>query len=238
MKDIQKDVLDKLTPEIINEMKHIWFTADLHAQHPKIVDICSRPVYLSKKEIDENGVQVKDCSDPAYKKLINDANDEWLIKEVINNTVDKKDRLYILGDVTMANKVASDKFLDRLNGNKTLVVGNHDKNILKSTRFGEITQIKDFTYSRRDAGINIHIVLCHYPMLSWNRRIHGSWHLYGHVHGRNPGIGRSHDVGIDNPYNMWRPINLYEVCNIMVNKPLWEEDTNEATGGFTQGSNL
>ena len=146
-----------------------------------------------------------------------------LVKEVINSTIGKKDDLYILGDVTMVNKKVSDKFLDRLNGNKRLISGNHDNNIRHSTRFGEITQIKDFRFKRKSAGINIHIVLCHYPFLSWNRRIHGSWHLYGHVHGRNPGVGKSHDVGIDNIDNMWRPLNLYEICHIMEKKPLWDE---------------
>ena len=100
-------------------MESIWFTADLHAQHPKIVDICNRPVYLSERELKENGVKVKDVSDPAYKILINKANDEWLVK-TINDTVGNRDTLYILGDVTMANKIASDKFLDRLNGDKRL----------------------------------------------------------------------------------------------------------------------
>ena len=238
MKDIQRDILDKLTPEIIEEMKHIWFTADLHAQHPKIVNICNRPVYLSQKEIENNGVKVKDCSDPGYKRLINFANDQWLIKDVINNYVGKRDRLYILGDVTMANKIASDKFLDRLNGNKTLIAGNHDKNISHSTRFTEITQLKDFTFGNKATGLNIHIVLCHYPMLSWNRRIHGSWHLYGHVHGRNPGVGRSHDVGIDNSINMWRPLNLYEICLIMKDKPIWNEDVLEWNRGYDEGSDI
>lgn len=238
MKDIKRDILDKITPEIKKEMESIWFTADPHADHPKIVDICNRPVYLSQRELEENDVKQKDTSDPAYKRLINKANNEWLVREVINSTVGKRDRLYILGDVTMANKIASDKFIDRLNGNKTLILGNHDANIRKSTRFGEITQLKDFSYGNKANGINIHIVLCHYPMLSWNRRVHGAWHLFGHVHGRNPGVGRSHDVGIDNPYNMWRPLNLYQICEIMVDKPLWEEDTNEATRGFTTGSNL
>ena len=83
--------------------------------------------------------------------------------------------------------------------------------------------MKDFTFGNKQNGLNIHIVLCHYPMLSWNRRVHGSFHLYGHVHGRNPGVGRSHDVGIDNPPNMWRPINLYEVCQIMANKPFYDD---------------
>jgi len=80
MKDVKRDILDKLTPDIITEMKHIWFTADLHAQHPKIVDICNRPVYLTKKELAT--VKVKDVSDPEYKKLINKANDEWLVKTI------------------------------------------------------------------------------------------------------------------------------------------------------------
>ena len=171
MKDIQRDILDKITPDIKKDMESIWFTADLHAQHPKIVEICNRPVYLSSREIQENGVIQKDVSDPAYKRLINKANDEWLVREVINSTVGKRDRLYILGDVTMANKIASDKFIDRLNGNKSLILGNHDNNIRKSTRFGEITQIKDFSYGNKANRINIHIVLCHYPMSSWNRRI-------------------------------------------------------------------
>ena len=227
MKDVKRDILDKITPDIKKEMESIWFTADLHAQHPKIVDICNRPVYLSQRELEENDVKQKDVSDPAYKRLINKANDEWLVREVMNGTVGKRDTVYILGDVTMANKIASDKFLDRLNGDKRLIMGNHDNNIRKSTRFGEITQIKDFNFGRKENGINIHIVLCHYPMLSWNRRIHGSFHLYGHVHGRNPGVGRSHDIGIDNPTNMWRPLNLYQVCEIMVDKPFWDENVPE-----------
>jgi len=232
MKDIQRDILDKITPEIRKEMESIWFTADLHAEHPKIVNICNRPVYhdkqfvadLIKRRSEDSEIDMEEWDmyvDKEYLAHINPKNNEWLIKEVINSVVNKNDDLYILGDVTMANRIISDKFLDRLNGNKRLITGNHDKNIRKSTRFCEITQIKNFTFSR--ANLNIHIILCHYPMLSWERRIHGAWHLYGHVHGRNPGIGRSHDVGIDNLDNLWRPRNLYEICQIMSHKPLWDE---------------
>ena len=222
MKDIQRDILYKITPEIRKEMESIWFVADTHAQHPKIVDICNRPVYISDKEKKDFRITAMDCSDPTYKRLINTRNDEWIVKEVINKYVGKKDRLYILGDVTMANKIASDKFIDRLNGNKSLILGNHDNNIRKSTRFGEITQLKDFTFGNKETGLNIHIVLCHYPMLSWNRRIHGSWQLYGHVNGRNPGVGRSLDVGID--AQMWRPLNLYEICLKMSEKPFADDE--------------
>ena len=48
MKNIQVDIIDKLTPELIEEMKHIYFTADLHFDHPKIVRICNRPVPLTE----------------------------------------------------------------------------------------------------------------------------------------------------------------------------------------------
>jgi calcineurin-like phosphoesterase family protein len=224
MKDVQRDILDKITPEIKAEMESIWFTADLHFGHPKIVDICNRPVYLSDKVLNESGVNQKDVSDPTYKRLINEAHNEWLVKEVINKYVRKKDTLYILGDVSMRDKIVTDKFLDRLNGDKRLIVGNHDRNIHKSTRFGEITLIKDFNFSRKNPDINIHIVLCHYPMLSWNRRVYGAWHLFGHVHGRNPGVGRSHDIGLDNKDNLWKPMNLYEVCHLMATKPFYDDD--------------
>jgi calcineurin-like phosphoesterase family protein len=47
------------------------------------------------------------------------------------------------------------------------------------------------------------IWLNHYPMRSWNRSFHGSWHLYGHVHGRFSaedaanGWMLTKDVGVD-----------------------------------------
>jgi len=221
MKNIQTDILDKITSEIQKEMEKIWFTADLHHGHPKIVEICNRPVYIDKKEFKGPSL----ISNLEYKDLLNYRHNEWLIKDVINKYVNNKDQLYILGDISMAKRTEAEKFVDRLNGNKFLILGNHDKNLKNSTRFSQITQIKNFNFSRYD--INIHIVLCHYPMTSWERRIHGSWHLFGHVHGRNKGLGRSYDIGIDN--NMWKPLNLYEICQIMFEKPQYTEWDDQIT---------
>jgi calcineurin-like phosphoesterase family protein len=191
------ELLLKLTPEIIADMKKIHFCADVHHDHPKIVSICNRPTSIEK-------------------------HNEWILNEVFNKYVGKKDTVYILGDLTFAKKVEADKFLDKLHGNKNLILGNHDDNIHNSTRFNQITQIKDFTYSK--FGINIHIILCHYPIASWNRKVHGAWHLYGHVHGRFKMKGLAIDVGIDNrdlfkiTNGIRRPINLYEVCLLMAEK--------------------
>jgi len=205
---IYANVIDKITPEIKAEMEHIWFTADLHHGHPKIVDICNRPT--TREE-----------------------HDEWLLKEVFNKYVQKKDEVYILGDVSMAKRAEAQKWVARLNGNKHLILGNHDENVRHLGNWTEIKQIKDFTFSR--GTLNIHIVLCHYPMASWNRKIHGAWHLYGHVHGRFQASGMAWDVGIDNRetatgiFGWCRPINLYEVCLIMTERELIGLDNTETS---------
>jgi len=217
-----KQIIENITPEIRKEMKSIWFTADLHHGHPKIVNICNRPVYLESKLQDyflgreADDPEYKMTKDPQWKAEMNKIHDEWLVKEVFNRYIGKKDTVFILGDLSLAKRQEAEKFIDRLNGNKFLILGNHDKNIDTSTRFAQITQIKDFRFKR--PGMYIHISLCHYPMASWDRKPYGSWHLYGHVHGRYKNPGLSLDVGLDNPEIGWRPINLYEVALMMSDK--------------------
>jgi len=208
-----QNILEKITPEIKADMETIWFAADLHHGHPKIVNICNRPVSVYLEGVEQN------LKNKTYREALDRAHTEWLVREVINKWVDKKHTLYLLGDVSLAKRVLAEKFIDRLNGNKFLIEGNHDKNIRKSTRFSQIIIRKDFSYSR--FGINIHIVLDHFPLLSWNRKVYGSWQLYGHVHGRLKNFGHSFDIGIDNPElheitgGYHRPLNLYEIVQIM-----------------------
>lgn len=165
-----------------SDIKKIWMLSDIHWGHPKIIDICSRPISIEE-------------------------HDEWLLDR-INSKIGKKDEVYILGDVSMINKIDTEKLLDRMNGIKTLILGNHDNNIKNSTRFKEITQIKDFTFNSPSYP-NIHIVMCHYPIASWNRKVHGAFHLYGHTHGRFQNTGLSFDIGVD--ANNYYPLNLEEV---------------------------
>lgn len=173
------------------EINDIWFTADTHFWHPKIVDICSRPI--SK-----------------------DDHDKWLLDR-INSKVKKTDTLYILGDVAMASKERTEKVLHKMNGNKILILGNHDDNIKTSTIFSEIKQMKDFNFNS-ESYPNIHIVLCHYPIASWNRKVHGGWHLHGHTHGRFQNAGLSFDVGVD--AQNYYPISLEEVMDQITKKSL------------------
>jgi len=228
-------ILDKITPEIQADMETVWYAADLHHEHPKIVDICNRPIHIEHHILDElkarhsNDLKWKMSSDSEWKKLINPIHNEWLVKDVVNKWVKKKDTFFLLGDVSMAKRADAEKFIDRLNGNKFLIEGNHDKNIDTSTRFSQITKRKDYSYSK--FGLNIHIVLDHFPLVTWNRKMHGAWQLYGHVHGRysNPFV-LAFDVGIDNPElleitgGIHRPLNLYEIVKLMAKKEQFIEE--------------
>ena len=63
------------------------------------------------------------------------------------------------------------------------------------------------------------IWLNHYPMRSWDGRFHGSWHLYGHVHGRlaeedesRPSL-LTRDVGVD--VCDYAPVRFEEIADYM-----------------------
>ena len=138
--------------------KTLWFTADWHLDHYKILEYCNRP-FKTVKEMNET--------------LINN----------INKVVKADDELYILGDMAMGSSINLLKYLNEIKcKNMVLVEGNHDWGVLKNSevkaKFRFVTH-----YTTVAVGYQ-KIVLFHYPIASWNNRIHGSWHLYGHVHGK------------------------------------------------------
>ncbi len=184
--------INQLSDEALDSLRSIWFTADYHHGHEAIVKHANRPVNVGD-------------------------HDEWLLNEVHNKYIEKKDRIYILGDLSMAKRKEAEMFIQRMNGQKFLVLGNHDRNIHNSSYFAKVDKMMDFRY--KQFGLDINIVLCHYPMMSWNKSIHGSYSLYGHVHGRtkHPYLGL--DVGIDNDeIEQYRPINLLEIIEWMQEK--------------------
>jgi len=96
-----------------------------------------------------------------------------------NRVVTNKDTVYILGDFSWLNGEKTKEILQKLNGEKVLVRGNHDKwsrdyecrKLLK-----EICDYKCF----HDNGKTV--VLSHYPILFYQSQHGDSIHLYGHVH--------------------------------------------------------
>jgi hypothetical protein len=55
------------------------------------------------------------------------------------------------------------------------------------------------------------IVLCHYSMQVWDLSNQGSWHLFGHSHGRRKGIGLSFDAGVN--CTDFTPLSLERVAS-------------------------
>ena len=172
----------------------LFFTADHHFNHANIIKFTNR-LFSSVEEMDA--------------VMIN----RW------NSVVKPKDTVYHLGDFSLANRV--DHIFKQLNGTVYIIRGNHDRWVNKNAFFPITKEGSVFLipaqYELKHMGETI--VLSHYPMMSWNRSVHGSWHLYGHVHGRTKHPGLAMDVGIDNDdFDGYRPLNLYEICKFMSNK--------------------
>ena len=108
-----------------------------------------------------------------------------------NEIVGKKDLVVVGGDFAFKNH---GHWLHALNGRKILIRGNHDhmsQEILKN-----FTEVHDLWTTNNDGRL---VTFCHYAMLSWRSSCHGSWHLYGHSHGRIPERPDvlSFDIGVD-----------------------------------------
>lgn len=165
--------------------KPIWFfTSDFHFDHKNVIKYCNRPF----EDIEQHN--------------------EGLIANV-NEKVRPVDHLVIAGDVALYHKteIIYKKFLNRLNGNKIILKGNHDYWIPKGTGryLYHVTIEKQF------------IAVSHYPMRSWNRSCHGSWNLHGHTHALMPPLRNQYDISVDN--NNYYPVSFDEIKVIMDNQP-------------------
>lgn len=170
-----------------------WFTADTHFGHEKMITLAKRP-YSSVEEMDEDFIR------------------RW------NEVVRPGDIVYVLGDFGMRMREGSAKAIyKRLNGQKMLVVGNHD---LKNKH--DVLSLKWAWQGDRKV-IKIDgqkIVLDHYPLQAWDGSMRASWNLYGHVHGNLPEHQTclKMDVGVDAaPFGekLYRPISFEEVRSVM-----------------------
>ena len=108
-----------------------------------------------------------------------------------NNIVGRQDTVYICGDFAFKNH---NHYIMALNGLKILCLGNHDRMSQDCLRnFTEVHSLLRRTIYKRD------VTFCHYCMTTWSSSCHGSWHFYGHSHGRIKEYDDSYkmDVGVD-----------------------------------------
>ncbi|MFO0822474.1 MAG: hypothetical protein U0792_05035 [Gemmataceae bacterium] len=171
----------------------VWFTADTHFGHGNIIKYCQRP-FLSPEEF----AITRD--DPRSKLRISNETvkrHDHALLEAINSAVAPDDILWILGDFCWGGHADAMRYRNRIRCRTVnLVWGNHDQNEIASA-FNDCIDQGMIRVEGQEIWLN------HYPMRSWDRAFHGSWHFYGHVHGRleredaaKPAL-LTKDVGVD-----------------------------------------
>lgn len=170
----------------------IYFTADTHLNHKSMLKYGPR---------DHDSVG---------------AMDEALIA-AWNRTVGPSDTIYHLGDFTLSGQEVARKYFAQLNGIIKVVPGGHDYKWCKRHWMGLMGNYWSRSGIQVKILMPIHIlkvdgaviVLGHYSMRSWYKSHFGSFHLYGHSHGKLPPWPRSMDVGVDAVG--YEPISLEKV---------------------------
>ena len=162
-----------------------WYTGDHHAGHDKIREHARRP-FASLEEMVEELVRRH------------------------NEVVSARDTVFILGDFAyrLAPRHAV-KLLERFKGRKQLIYGNHDRKLwLKAQHKGLLDPLVHsgalrilgdrFEQKITHKGEKLRIVLDHYPIHSWNAKMHGSWHIHGHCHNNlDRAMPHRVDAGVD-----------------------------------------
>ena len=117
-----------------------------------------------------------------------------------NSTVAPEDEVWHLGDFAVGHKDPA-ALLDALNGTKHLVAGNNDPPAIRALPgWASLRELVELELDGQ------RLVLCHYPLRSWNGQGRGAWNLHGHSHGRLKPLPRQFDVGVD-PRG-YRPVRL------------------------------
>ena len=153
-----------------------FITSDIHFGHKNIMSFC--PVTRAR-----------------FKNDVNFMNEE-IIREW-NEVVQPEDHTYILGDVAFCNAATATAYMKRLNGTKTLVVGNHDVKLIRDTGFHScFVEVRDYMRIVHNGTV---VTMFHYPIAEWDQMHRGAVHLHGHLHGGKSGLegSRALDVGMD-----------------------------------------
>lgn len=202
--------------------ERVWFTSDTHFGHRNIFKFC--PNTRQGKNIEEH--------------------DEILIQNW-NKDVLPQDRVYHLGDFCFGNSEYAEKVLKRLSGRIYFIPGNHDHVIENNKRLQNYFEwmgyykeidlpIPNAVFAPESKPPTHKVCLFHFPIFEWNRMHHGSFHLYGHVHGNlqtqvphdqwysHHVPGRAMDVGVDTrPVGkLMTPWSWEEVYDILIKREI------------------
>jgi calcineurin-like phosphoesterase family protein len=149
---------------------------------------------------------------------------EYII-EHWNQKIGVDDPVYHLGDFSFGEPEVWTSIIERLNGKIHLIRGNHDHHkklrklqTLSGKQIHMLGEYHELYVEDEELDTKQLIVMCHYPIESWNKRHHGAWHLHGHCHGTilSPDSQARLDVGVDCCH--YKPVSYEEVKMVMTKK--------------------
>lgn len=149
-------------------MGDIWFVSDTHFGH---AGVC--------RFLREDGTPLRPWDDPA-------AMDEEMV-EKWNAVVRPKDKVYHLGDVVINRRCLS--ILSRLNGDKRLILGNHD-----------IFDHSDYLpyFKRLHGSLKVDsLVLTHIPIHPGSVSHWTTCNVHGHIHAQDIPDGNYFNVSVE-----------------------------------------
>lgn len=152
-----------------------WVTSDVHFSHEKIREYApwSRGHFRDTDHMNEHIVNY------------------W------NETVRPEDTIWCAGDLCMGSAERMASIIPRLSGKINLIIGNHDKRIVKTPEWHvHFNSIENYAEVSIDGTL---VCMSHYPMRSWNQQFRGSIMLHGHLHSQHQPFPneRIFDVGMD-----------------------------------------
>jgi len=169
-----------------------FITSDLHFEHKRLPSFGTRPVGF-----------------------------EEIIVQNWNKTVSADDYVFMLGDLTLGNKEKTLYHCLRLNGNKYMLLGNHDK---KSTKWylecGFTVVDPVFKIFRDDKGSEARILFTHEPVFPMPKDTHVGkkkifyYNIHGHRHGN---IHHGGDLPLTD-----RHIDMSAECTNLTPVPLFD----------------
>lgn len=162
-----------------------FFTSDQHFNHEPVIGYTGRPF-----------------------STVDDMN-EYIIEQY-NSVVKENDHVYHIGDFAWS---MHSTFARRLNGVKTLLVGNHDK--MNVEGLSAFNYVHDMVRTKING---IRIIMCHFPMMSWWNCGGSAWMLHGHTHKIELTCRKRLYVGVDGRRD-FKPWSFEEVKEVMDELP-------------------
>lgn len=180
--------------------KSIYFIGDLHLDHKGILNFC-RSHYSTVEDMNEGMI------------------DLW------NMDVKKKDITWVLGDVAFSPE--SLKLLDRMNGEKRLIMGNHD--IYPIQEYAKYFSQIYGAYHYKE------FILTHVPVHTQNLEFRWQYNIHGHIHAPEQYSFDNRYINVNADAINCIPMSLEEIRTKIKLSTYTKNNTANALDGYPTG---